>query len=151
MKKRISTLVLSILLILSLSGNLYFIINMHSTTNGRKFDKNLVGQWLDDSNEICIEEDGSFVWINWAASGDYIFHCEKGYIDTNSLVITQYYSAFFTNEEGFVSSKNYKSLEDIPLEEYKDKNTFYQITIYGETTFKLSKVDGSANYTFVKQ
>lgn len=151
MKNRNVLILLSVLLIISLIGNLVLLIALNktqhdSTSNATEitsdFPHELIGTWnAQEGRKVEIFEDGTVYWT-YNASGA-IYTGYKGIIDGYSIILSQKYEG---NGKG-----SYQSMADVPESNLQDSYNIYNITIHGNTSFSAQSVN-SQDYvwSFIK-
>lgn len=105
----------------------------------------LAGTWVDDSNTLTIQNDGSFVWLMVAENSIWLY--EQGYLSNgNNMIITCKYEAYGIDAK-------YKSISEIPDSELdKNKQVGYTIIQTSSETLSMQNVRGETlGYAFVKE
>ena len=97
------------------------------------------GTWVDGSNTLTIQDDGSYVWINVFESENLIFSYQEGYInEANVMIILRSYD---------YSDHQYQSIEDIPASEWNTEKRAGR-TVIKESSETLLLSD--SKYHFLK-
>ncbi len=150
MKKRI-VLVLSVLLVISLIGNVVLLMKLSDKNSNSElesvYDLNnvpdeLIGIWeAKAGRKVEIFEDGKVYWTYNASGAIYTGYI--GEINGYSIVLSQEYEG---NGQG-----NYQSMSEVSEEELQNTYIIYDITMHGEEAFSAQNVDSREYaWSFIK-
>ena len=150
MKNR-KILILSILLLISLIGNIVLLMELNGIKNNSKSDMiqgvdtvpdELIGNWeAKAGRKVEIFEDGKVYWTYNVS--DAIYTGYIGVIDGYSIVLSKEYEG---NGKG-----NYQSMSEISEAELQDAHIIYDITMHGATSFSAQNVDSREYaWSFIK-
>ena len=150
MKNR-KVLILTILLVISLIGNVVLLVKLNGINNKsnpdviESFDNvpnELVGTWeAKAGRKVEIFEDGKVYWT-YNASGS-IYTGYIGTVNDYSIVLSKKYEG---NGKG-----NYQSMLEISEAELQDTYIIYDITMHGDTAFSAQNVDSREYaWSFIK-
>lgn len=126
---------------------------------GNKNDK-LCGIWKDSNKYIIINDDSTFVWIEFADSDDeniennYIRNVKYGDVKDNTLLPSKWYDVDYNGDYSKLQkSILYYKLDDIPDERIYDFSSTkaYVINMNSDYEFGLYNSGTTYNYSFSKQ
>ena len=149
--KKMSVVVLSVILVISLIGNVVLLMKLGDKESNSElesaYDLNsvpfeIIGIWeANAGRKVEIFEDGKVYWTYNASGAIYTGYI--GIIDGYSIVLSQEYEGYGIG--------NYQSMSEVSKEELKDTHIIYEITMHGEKAFSAQNVDSREYaWSFIK-